>query len=66
MFCFHEIWRGGECRSPQLVISTTSIDNQKKMVTLNRLFLRNKTILTYVIGPIVYNILKAFFIDPQF
>ena len=33
---------------------------------LNSLFLRNKTKLTFVNGPKVYNILKAFFIAPQF
>ena len=43
-------------RAPQLVISTTS--------KLNCLFLRNKTILTSFNGPMVYNIVKAFFIAP--
>ena len=33
---------------------------------LNSLFLRNKTKLTFVNGPMVYNVLKAFFIAPQF
>ena len=30
------------------------------MLILNRLFLRNKTILTSFKGPLVYNIVKAF------
>ena len=34
----------------------------KKSETLNRLFLRNKTILTSVYGPMVHNIVKPFFI----
>ena len=38
-------------RAPSLVISTTSIGNEtKKRVSLNRLFFRNKTILTSVNG----------------
>ena len=52
-------------RAPQLVISTTSNSNHpKKSIKLNRLFLRNKTILTSFSGPMVYNIVKAFFIAP--
>jgi len=38
-------------RAPQLVKSTTSIGNQTKSVTLNPLFLRNKTILVSFNGP---------------
>ena len=51
--------------APQLVISTTSNSNQpKKSIKLNRLFLRNKTILTSFNGPMVNNFVKAFFIAP--
>ena len=46
--------------APQLVISNISIGNRTKRVTFNLLFLRNKTILTTLLGPIEYNILKAF------
>ena len=35
-----------------------------KKLTLNRLILRNKTILTFVNGPMVDKIVKAFFIAP--
>ena len=45
-------------RAPQLEI------RNKKKLTLNRLFVRNKTILTSVNGSMVYNILKAFFNAP--
>ena len=38
-------------RAPELVKSTTSIGNHTKSVTLNPLFLRNKTILASVNGP---------------
>ena len=52
-------------RAPQLVISTTLNSNHpQKSIKLNRLFLRNKTILTSFNGPMVYNIVKAFFIAP--
>ena len=40
-------------RAPQLEI-------RNKKLTLNRLFLRDKTILTSVNGPMVFNIVKAF------
>ena len=46
-------------RAPQLVI-------RQKGVTVNRLFLKNKTILPSFNGPMVYNSVKAFFIAPQF
>ena len=45
-------------RVQRYLISTTSIGNQtKKSVTLNRLFLRNNTILTSVHGPLWCTIL---------
>ena len=45
--------------APQLIISN-------KKVNIKPLILGNNTILTSVNRPMVYNIVKAFFIAPQF
>ena len=51
-------------RGREGVQSSSNSNHPQKSIKLNRLFLRNKTILTSFNGPMVYNIVKAFFIAP--